>query len=63
MTLQEYEKKRDEILDGIPKEFAAFLSMKAWEYGHSAGFEEVINYLQGLEYDFRNAYNRWLNNK
>lgn len=53
MTSDQYEAERTEILDGIPPEFASFLGYQAWEEGHSAGYEEVINVLRGSTYDFR----------
>jgi len=48
MTEQEYEAKQDELLWQIPEEFRSCLSYMAYEKGHSAGREEVINILSGL---------------
>ena len=48
MTHNEFINKKAEILKDIPKELHNALSGMAWERGHSAGYEEVINYLADL---------------
>jgi hypothetical protein len=51
MTDVEFEAAQTEILTGIPEEFRSTISYMAYESGHSAGYEEVINYLRGLVAD------------
>jgi hypothetical protein len=51
MTGDEFAAAQKEILEDIPEEFQGTLSYMAYESGHSAGYEEVINYLRGLVSD------------
>lgn len=44
MTSEEYHKEMDEITSCLPKEFADWVSSLSYEHGHSAGYEEVLNY-------------------
>lgn len=44
MTEQEYNEEWNELLKDIPKEFHSFIMSDCYERGHSAGYEEVINY-------------------
>lgn len=53
MLQGEFGKKQDELLADMPEEFKSVLSAMAWEMGHSAGFEEVINYLKSLVDDLQ----------
>lgn len=48
MTQDEFNEEQAELLKFAPEEFHSALSHKAWEDGHSAGYEEVILLLQGL---------------
>lgn len=48
MTSSEFETKEQEILAKVPLEFRAALSYRAYEDGHSAGYEEVLNILTDL---------------
>lgn len=48
MTGQEYEAKQNELLGQLPEEFRSCISYMAYDRGHSAGREEVINILSGL---------------
>ena len=40
--------KMHEILSAVPEEFRDALGHRAWEEGHSSGFDEVLNCLSGL---------------
>lgn len=44
MTRDEFDKREAEILTAIPEEFHSFVRTLAWEYGHSSGYDEVLNY-------------------
>ena len=55
MTDQEFNEELDEILNTLPKAFRSFVSSRAWDEGHSAGHEEVINIARGLAYDLEPA--------
>ena len=46
MTEQEFSEKQTELLNELPEEFKSVISGMAWERGHSAGYEEVVLYLQ-----------------
>lgn len=48
MTLEEYNKKKDEMLEQLPPEFRAAVAYHAWESGHSAGYQEVLIHLDDL---------------
>jgi flagellar biosynthesis/type III secretory pathway protein FliH len=48
MTEGEFANQQQEMLKEIPKEFRSAMSYKAWEDGHSAGYEEVILLLSNL---------------
>lgn len=39
---------QSKALEDLPTEFHAFIRQNAWEHGHSAGFEEVLNYVREL---------------
>lgn len=39
-----FQREMAEILAPLPEEFRSFVSWRAWEYGHSAGYNEVVNY-------------------
>ena len=55
MTDEEYSTKSAEILSEIPQTFHSFVSMQAYDRGHSAGYEEVIGIMQSLVYDLKPA--------
>jgi len=48
MTDEEFQLKQAELLKELPEEFHSTLSYLAYERGHSAGHEEVINILTDL---------------
>lgn len=43
MTEGEYQDELKRILMGIPEAFRGYVSKQAWDQGHSAGYEEIIN--------------------
>lgn len=51
MTKEEFDEDLDEALKHLPLEFQQYVSRESWERGHSAGYEEVINYAHGLAND------------
>ena len=51
MTEEEFAVTQKELLDDLPIEFRSAISYMAYESGHSAGYEEVINYVRGLVAD------------
>jgi hypothetical protein len=53
MTGDEFEAAQTELLKDIPEEFHGPLSYMAYEMGHSAGHEEVINYLRSFVGDLK----------
>jgi hypothetical protein len=59
MTSEQFVAQQEEILTGLPAEFRTFLRSQAWDRGHSAGFEEVINILKSLTADFREAFEKY----
>jgi hypothetical protein len=48
MTENEFYQEREELVMELPVEFHSAVNQMAWEHGHSAGYEEVINYLREL---------------
>ena len=48
MTPEEFETQQDELLKEIPEEFRSAIFYKAWEDGHSSGYEEVIYHVKDL---------------
>ena len=48
-----FEEKQKALLEDIPPEFHRALSYWAWEEGHSAGYDEVLNILQDLVHTFQ----------
>jgi hypothetical protein len=48
MTEEQYHSEMVDILSEIPTEFHSFVASYAYELGHSAGREEVINYASRL---------------
>jgi hypothetical protein len=55
MTDVEYKAEMARILSGIPLAFRSFVERDAWERGHSAGYEEVINIASSLASDLAPA--------
>lgn len=51
MTNEEFATQQAELLKDVPEEFKSAMSYMAYEDGHSAGHEEVINILRGLVSD------------
>ena len=63
MTDDDYTRELAEALDGLPIEFAEFVSAKAYDDGHSAGYEEVVSLARGMAYNLKKAvetYNKRL---
>ncbi len=52
-TKEEYETELKQILAEIPKEFQSFVSGKAWDDGHSSGYEEVLSIASDLVGDLK----------
>jgi hypothetical protein len=52
-TEEQFEAELTQILNELPTAFRGFVSSKAWEYGHSSGYEEVLNYARDLVYDLK----------
>ena len=48
MTSDEYLKEMSQIVQTLPRDFRDFVRTYAWEAGHSAGYEEVINIASNL---------------
>ena len=48
MTVEQFEAKQVEALADIPQEFHTAIRYNAWEHGHSAGYEEVLLYVNDL---------------
>lgn len=46
MTPEEFAEKESELLSKIPQEFRGAVSYQAYEDGHSAGYEEVLIYVE-----------------
>jgi hypothetical protein len=53
MTAEIFEREKAAVLETIPEPFHKFVARVSWEYGHSSGYEEVLNYMDdfidGLE--------------
>ena len=45
MTDIEFAEKQTEKLNELPEEFRGVVSSMAWDHGHSAGYEEVMMYV------------------
>jgi hypothetical protein len=48
MTDTEFETEQTALLADLPAEFHPFVRQTAWDHGHSAGYEEVINYVRDM---------------
>lgn len=48
MTHEEYNEEATPLLEELPPELRAAVSYMAYENGHSAGYEEVLNELRGM---------------
>lgn len=59
MTDDDYTRELAEALDGLPPEFAAFVSEKAYDDGHSAGYEEVVSLARGMAYSLKQAVDKY----
>lgn len=46
MTPEEFSEQQTKLLAQLPEEFRGVISSMAWDRGHSAGYEEVILYVQ-----------------
>lgn len=49
MTKTEYDEEMQEICSHFPTDFGCFIASEAWDRGHSAGYEEVVNIAQDLK--------------
>ena len=59
MTAEEFGPKQAELIKDLPPEFQQVLCGIAWNRGHSGGYEEVINILRDLVYDFKGPIERF----
>ena len=48
-----FELQQDRILEGIPEVLWSTFKRIAWREGHSAGYSEVLSYLEEYVEDFR----------
>ena len=48
MIESEYVKRRDEVVGVLPPEFREAVLKRAWDEGHSCGYEEVLLVLKDL---------------
>lgn len=48
MTEEEYGQEMKEVLQNFPEEFQVYVSQTAYEDGHSAGYEEVVNIARNI---------------
>ena len=48
MTEEEYKEKAFNILSKVPEKYHSNVSYKAYEGGHSGGYEEILNVLYSL---------------
>ncbi len=55
MTDDDFERELAEALDGLPPEFASWVSGKAYEDGHYAGREEVVLLAGNMASDLKKA--------
>ena len=53
MTEEEYNQEWKELLEDIPPEFHSFIQTDCYDRGHSAGYEEVINYAHEMVYNIK----------
>jgi hypothetical protein len=59
MNDTEYQIESDGLLARLPIEFRNAVANMAWEQGHSAGREEVLNVLRGLVSDLEEPCERF----
>lgn len=48
MDKEEFAQEQERLLAAIPDEFHGFVSYRAWDQGHSSGYEEVLLYVTEL---------------
>jgi hypothetical protein len=48
MTIEEFEAEKKTILSCLPEQFHSAVAQKAWNDGHSSGFNEVLDNLEEL---------------
>lgn len=66
MTEDDYERELAESLEGLPPEFATFVSEKAYDDGHAYGYEEVVSLARNMACNLKPAiekYNKRLNSE
>lgn len=51
MNSEEYNEELAEAIEELPEEFQSYVSHAAWERGHSAGYEEVVNIAREMASD------------
>lgn len=59
LTHDGYEYIAKDILKKIPKPIADKLNGIAYDQGHSAGYDEVLNILNGLMWDFKDIFEKY----
>lgn len=59
MNEKEFEEAMQEALKDLPEEFAGFVSSKAWDDGHSAGYEEVVNLATDMSHSLGEAFKKY----
>jgi hypothetical protein len=48
MTADEFEAEMVDVVDSVPEPFRVWVRGQAWDRGHSAGYEEVVNIARDL---------------
>ncbi len=59
MTDDDYNRELNEALNDLPDEFRDFISQRAYEDGHSAGYEEIVNLARSLATDLKPAVDKY----
>lgn len=59
MTQYEFETTQETLLKDVPDEFRGTISYRAWERGHSAGYEEVIAYVREMITDLQSPIKKF----
>jgi hypothetical protein len=50
---EDFAAKQAALLDEVPEVVACFIRVKAWEDGHSSGYQEVLSHVESLAYDMK----------
>jgi hypothetical protein len=59
MTEEDYSRDLAEALSNLPPEFAEYVSGKAYEDGHSAGYEEVVSMARSMASSLKIAVDKY----